>query len=279
VCQDGIEWCKNVPEINAMGIMDDDDEPATLILLAPDNPTRNGNSALPGENGNRVCWLITDIADGDFTMGTTVCNYKQPKLFNARHRYVYLLFKGRIDPSLLCEEEDMGAWNPTMREDFNLIEMVRQNPDLQLKACNFFYSEAPPRPPVPRQELVPTLLEAYKVIAYGDLTVASLTVAAQKKFEELDVDDSGVLEDEEIYELAAWVWQSFRPNQEPSEKQIEKVRQLHPPLKGVGAVLSLLLVSLALSVCVVLGCFISVYPPCHAPSAPYSSATPLVRGL
>ena len=120
-----------------------------------------------------------------------------------------------------------------MREDFNLIQMVRQNPDLELRACNFFYTEAPPRPPVPRQELVPTLLEAYKVIAYGDLTVASLTVAAQKKFEELDADQSGVLEDEEIYELAEWVWKSFRPNQEPSESQVEKVSRAGPlPLCG-----------------------------------------------
>ena len=36
---------------------------------------------------------------------------------------------------------------------------------------------------------------------------------AQKKWDELDSDESGELEGEEVMEMAAWVWKSFRPGQ------------------------------------------------------------------
>jgi len=45
---------------------------------------------------------------------------------------------------------------------------------------------------------------------------------AQDKFEELDVDGSGQLEDRELFSLAEWVWKSFRPGQNITEEDAAK---------------------------------------------------------
>ena len=46
--------------------------------------------------------------------------------------------------------------------------------------------------------------------------------AARAKWEELDRDANGWLEGEEIRELAAWVWQGFRPGREITEEENDK---------------------------------------------------------
>jgi len=47
----------------------------------------------------------------------------------------------------------------------------------------------------------------------------TLTARAQKKWHQLDADQSGSLEGEEILALAEWVWESFRPGQEIDEEE------------------------------------------------------------
>ena len=40
-----------------------------------------------------------------------------------------------------------------------------------------------------------------------------MTARAEKKWDALDIDDSGFLDAQEVLPLAAWVWESFRPGQ------------------------------------------------------------------
>ena len=39
---------------------------------------------------------------------------------------------------------------------------------------------------------------------------------AWKKFKQLDTDNSGALQGDEVKLLADWVWHSFHPNEEPT---------------------------------------------------------------
>eukprot|EP00658_Telonema_sp_P-2_P017584 TRINITY_DN16845_c0_g1_i1.p1 TRINITY_DN16845_c0_g1~~TRINITY_DN16845_c0_g1_i1.p1 ORF type:complete len:458 (+),score=148.30 TRINITY_DN16845_c0_g1_i1:98-1471(+) len=47
------------------------------------------------------------------------------------------------------------------------------------------------------------------------------SIRAQKKFQNLDADQSGVLNGPELLDLAAWVWRSFNPDKEPEQQQIQ----------------------------------------------------------
>ena len=45
------------------------------------------------------------------------------------------------------------------------------------------------------------------------MQVAQMSAQAEKKWEELDVDESGRLDGDEVMALAEWVWCSFRPEE------------------------------------------------------------------
>merc|ERR1711998_302137 len=49
---------------------------------------------------------------------------------------------------------------------------------------------------------------------------------AQKKWDELDADNSDVLDGDEVMELAEWVWKSFRPGKEitPAQRMQEATK-------------------------------------------------------
>lgn len=60
----------------------------------------------------------------------------------------------------------------------------------------------------------------------GAQGIVALSARAQKKWDQLDADGSGVLEGEELVAMAEWVWSSFRPGQTitPNQRQREVVK-------------------------------------------------------
>ena len=56
-----------------------------------------------------------------------------------------------------------------------------------------------------------------------------VVMRARKKFDQLDLDGNGTLEEDELLRLANWVWNSFHPNGAPlgnAERQVEKDKLL-----------------------------------------------------
>ena len=56
-----------------------------------------------------------------------------------------------------------------------------------------------------------------------------VVMRAHKKFDQLDLDGNGTLEEDELLRLANWVWNSFHPNGAPlsnAERQVEKDKLL-----------------------------------------------------
>ena len=75
--------------------------------------------------------------------------------------------------------------------------------------------------------------------AHDAVEAIVLTARAEKKWDALDIDDSGFLDAQEVLPLAAWVWESFRPGQtitpEAQHAEAEKIMR-RCDLNGDGSI-------------------------------------------